>query len=266
MPVPAAAPLHILVAEDNEFNAQLLEQLLARRGHRVRLATNGREALALAGEGGFDLLLLDVHMPELDGFQVVQAIRERERTAGGHLPVIALTARSRNEDRERCLAAGMDDFLTKPIRPAELLAAIDRVLAGRPASEAPLASSTEPGILVDPDTLLAACDDDPVLLDKLIRIFQNNVPGSLARVQEAITRQDPAHLRESAHQLRGLLSTFSPKAAQAAALLEAMGAGGELGDAASTFETLADLIERLGPLLENLPIDELRRRSRRPQE
>ena len=105
-----------------------------------------------------------------------------------------------------------------------------------------------------------------MLLDKLIRIFQNNVPGSLARVQEAIARQDPAHLRESAHQLRGLLSTFSPKAAQAAALLEAMGAGGELGDAASTFEALAEMIERLGPLLENLPIDELRRRSRRPQE
>ena len=103
-----------------------MEQLLARRGHRVRLATNGREALALAEEGGFDLLLLDVHMPELDGFQVVRAIRERERTAGGHLPVIALTARSRKEDRERCLAAGMDDFLTKPIRPAELFAAIDR--------------------------------------------------------------------------------------------------------------------------------------------
>ena len=152
----------------------------------------------------------------------------------------------------------MDDFLSKPIRPAELFAVIDRVLAGRPASEAPPASSTEPGILLDPETLLAACDDDPVLLGKLIRVFQNNVPGSLARVQEAIARQDPAQLRESAHQLRGLLSTFSSEAAQAAARLEAMGAGGELGDAASTFETLAEMIERLGPLLENLPIDELR--------
>src|SRR5439155_9800312 len=141
-------PLRILVAEDNELNAQLLEHLLVRRGHRVRLANNGREALALAEEGGFDLLLLDVHMPELDGFQVIRAVRERERSAGGHLPVIALTARSRNEDRERCLAAGMDDFLTKPIGPAELFAAIDRVRAGRPASEVPPASWPEPGILV----------------------------------------------------------------------------------------------------------------------
>src|SRR5205823_174787 len=94
---PLTTALNILVAEDNEFNAQLLEQLLARRGHQVRLADNGRDALALAEEGVFDLLLLDIHMPELDGFQVVRAVRERERTAGGHLPVIALTARSRTQ-------------------------------------------------------------------------------------------------------------------------------------------------------------------------
>src|SRR5207247_3282852 len=123
VPVPAAAPLRILLAEDNEFSAQLMEKLLARRGHRVRLATNGREALALAEPGAFDLMLLDVHMPELDGFQVIQAVRARERAAGGHLPVIALTARARDEDRARCLAAGMDEFLAKPIQAAGLWAA-----------------------------------------------------------------------------------------------------------------------------------------------
>src|SRR5205823_9357788 len=96
-PVPTTTLLHILVAEDNELSAQVLEQALVRHGHRVRLASNGREVLTLAEQGGFDLLLLDVHMPELDGFQVVQAIRERELTAGGHLPIIALTARSRKE-------------------------------------------------------------------------------------------------------------------------------------------------------------------------
>ena len=86
--------LHILVAEDNEFNAQLLEQLLGRRGHRVQLANNGREALRLAEKGAFDLLLLDVHMPELDGFQVAEGIREHERTAGGHLPEARNAARA----------------------------------------------------------------------------------------------------------------------------------------------------------------------------
>ncbi len=143
-PGPAPPPLRILVAEDNDFNAQLLEGLLTRRGHTVRLAPNGREALALAEQGGFDLLLLDLHMPELDGFQVVRAVREREGAAGGHLPVIALTARSRQEDRDRCLAAGMDDFLAKPIGPAELVAAIDRALAGRPAPRPPQDASPRP--------------------------------------------------------------------------------------------------------------------------
>ena len=110
-----AEPLHILVAEDNDFNAQLLEELVKQRGHRVTLATNGRETLALTMDRDFDLLLLDIHMPELNGFQVVEAIR-RERSSGGHFPVIAVTASMRKEERERCLEAGMDDFLSKPIR------------------------------------------------------------------------------------------------------------------------------------------------------
>src|SRR5438093_1121269 len=153
-PVPTTTPLHILVAEDNELSAQVLEQALVRQGHRVRLASNGREVLTLAQQGGFDLLLLDVHMPELDGLQVVQAVRERELTAGGHLPIIALTARSRKEDRERCLAAGMDDFQTKPIRPADLLAAIDRVLGTHSYRQSRRRD------LLDAPVLLAACGGD----------------------------------------------------------------------------------------------------------
>ena len=154
------------MAEDNEFNSQVLEQLLFRRGHRVRLATNGREALSLAGEGSFDLLLLDMHMPELDGFQVVQAIRERERTAGGHLPVIALTARSRNEDRERCLAAGMDDFLSKPIQAETLCAVIDRVAATH------ISRDIRRLDMLDPQVILRSCGSDAAILKKVCRSVQ----------------------------------------------------------------------------------------------
>src|SRR5262249_16078358 len=156
-PIPEGllgVPLGTPAAEDNEFNRDLLEHMLARLGLSAAMATNGREALALLGIRGqesgvrgqgsrlgapltpdscpptpdFDLLLLDIHMPELDGFQVVGAIRERERTAGGHLPVIALPARSRQEDRERWLRAGMDECLIKPYSAADLWAAMDRVL------------------------------------------------------------------------------------------------------------------------------------------
>jgi two-component system sensor histidine kinase/response regulator len=121
-------PLRILAAEDNVFNRDLLEHMLTRLGLSAAMAVNGREALTLLERQPFDLLLLDIHMPELDGFQVVEAIRERERTAGGHLPVIALTARSRKEDRERCQRAGMDECLTKPYTAADLWAAMNRVL------------------------------------------------------------------------------------------------------------------------------------------
>jgi CheY-like chemotaxis protein len=137
-----------LLAEDDEFSARFMEQLLARVGHRVRLTTNGREALSLAQAGGFDLLLLDIHMPELDGFQVAQAIRERERTTGGRLPIIALTARSRKEDRDQCLAAGMDEFLTKPVAGTALRAAIDRLVATR--SQGSGVRSQESGVSFDP--------------------------------------------------------------------------------------------------------------------
>ena len=122
------ASLRVLVAEDNEFNSQLMQELLARRGHQVQLAKTGKETLRLLEAAAYDLLLLDVHMPELDGFQVIRVIRERERATGAHLPVIAVTARSRREDKDSCVAAGMDDYLAKPIGASALWAAIDRIV------------------------------------------------------------------------------------------------------------------------------------------
>src|SRR5439155_19772514 len=202
-PIPAATPLHILVAEDNELSAQVLEQALVRQGHRVRLASNGREVLTLAEQGGFDLLLLDVHMPELAGFQVIRAVRERERTAGGHLPVIALTARSRKEDRDRCLAAGMDDFLAKPIRAADLWAAIDRVADACPPAD-------RPGLgLLAPSVLLAACGGDAGILAKICKAFRAGLPDPLTSVQDALRERDTARLREAAHKLGGMVAAFS---------------------------------------------------------
>jgi PAS domain S-box-containing protein len=121
--------LRVLVAEDNQVNAQLIVQLMNRRGHAVEVANNGREALYLTEVGAFDVVLLDLNMPELDGFRVVETIRQREKATGHHLPIVALTARARPEDRDRCLAAGMDDFLTKPIDAVALWATVDRVVS-----------------------------------------------------------------------------------------------------------------------------------------
>jgi signal transduction histidine kinase/ActR/RegA family two-component response regulator len=124
---PALSPLNVLVAEDNEFNSMLLESLLTRRGHSVELAATGVQALERLEARSFDVLLLDLHMPDLDGFQVIARIRERELATGTHLSVVASTARSRGEDRTRCLAAGMDHFLGKPINSSALWRILDSI-------------------------------------------------------------------------------------------------------------------------------------------
>jgi len=115
-----SAPLHILVAEDNAVNQRLVVRLLEKRGHRVKLAGNGREALAALEKEAFELVLMDVQMPEMDGFEATAAIREKEKSKGLHQAIIALTAHAMKGDREKCIEAGMDGYLTKPIRPEEL--------------------------------------------------------------------------------------------------------------------------------------------------
>ncbi len=254
-PVSAAAPLRILAAEDNEFNAQLLEQLLGRRGHHVRLANNGREALSLAEDGAFDLLLLDVHMPELDGFQVIKAIRDRERSPGGHLPVIALTARSRKEDRERCLAAGMDDFLAKPIQAADLWAAIDRVAGAHPPADRPGAG------LLDPRVLLAACGDDAAILEKICHAFRARLPAHLSAVQDALRERDAVRLREAGHKLCGMVAAFSTVAGGVASELEEYAAQDRLdrvGPLVAQLETMAPELMRA---VDGLSLETLRRQA-----
>jgi PAS domain S-box-containing protein len=254
-PIPAATPLHILVAEDNELSAQVLEQSLIRQGHRVRVASNGREVLTLTERGGFDLVLLDVHMPELDGFQVVRAVRERESTAGGHLPIIALTARSRKEDRERCLAAGMDDFQTKPIRPAELLAAIDRVLRVHPSRQ------SRKQDLVDAPVLLAACGGDPMLLRKLCQMLTARVPEHLAALRDALVDQDAPRLREAAHKCCGMLSEFSGAAGELAGSLEDLAAGTQIDQAAPILEQLESIAHELVEQIDGITVEELRHQA-----
>ncbi len=252
---PAKTPLHILVAEDNELSAQVMEQSLVRQGHRVRLASNGREAFTLAEQGGFDLLLLDVHMPELDGFQVVKAVRKRELTAGGHLPIIALTARSRKEDRERCLAAGMDEFLTKPIRPADLLVTIDRVLG---ANSPPKSRSLH---LLDAPVLLAACGGDPTLLGKMCRTLAARVPEHLASLRDALRDRDAPRLREAAHKCCGMLSEFSAAAGDLAGNLEELAASTQLERAATILEQLETMAPQLVEQIDRITVEALRRQT-----
>jgi CheY-like chemotaxis protein/HPt (histidine-containing phosphotransfer) domain-containing protein len=260
-PVPSPTPLCILLAEDNEFNTRHLERLLVRQGHWLRLANNGRQALALAEEAAFDLLLLDIHMPELDGFQVARAIREREQVAGEHLPIIALTARSRKEDREHCLAAGMDDFLSKPVQAAELFAAIDRVVSARRVSQSVPTDPEDRTSLLDPGVLLAACGGDAEGLRELCQDFQTYAPSRLAEVSDALRDQDAPRLREAAHKLYGLLSAFSALAGNVASDLEDRAACGQLEEARPLVGQLETMTRELICQVNSLSLATLQRQA-----
>jgi CheY-like chemotaxis protein len=137
--------LRVLAAEDDEPNQLVLRLMLERRGYSVRIVANGRQALAALDEESFDLLLLDVRMPEVDGWQVVRSLRrgEGENPGCGRLPVIALTAMARKSDRDRCMQAGMDEYLSKPLYAEELYATLDRVLAGRGGTEPAVQASEQ---------------------------------------------------------------------------------------------------------------------------
>jgi CheY-like chemotaxis protein len=125
--------LRILVAEDNAVNRQLVTALLGKRGHTIVSVVNGREAIAAVAKNAFDIVLMDVQMPEMDGLEASTAIRQMEALTGAHVPIIALTAHAMKGDREICIAAGMDEYLSKPINPKQLFALIES-LTGRPGT------------------------------------------------------------------------------------------------------------------------------------
>ncbi len=257
-PVPNAGPdptppgLRVLIAEDNDFNAQLIRQLLERRGHAPRVASNGHEALSLFATESYDLMLLDLHMPGLDGFEVIERIRARERATGAHLPVVALTARSRKEDKDRCLAAGMDDFLAKPIHAAALWAAVNRV--------APLLVrvNRHDAALVDPRVLLAACGGDSTILERLATALRHHLPGELSRAQTHLHAGNADALREAAHRLYGMVSAASTVAGKLASELEDQAACGALSEAAPLLDRLERTSKELLAIMDHVNVPGLR--------
>jgi two-component system, sensor histidine kinase and response regulator len=191
---------------------------------------------------------MDVQMPEMDGLETTAAIRERERAAGGHLPIVALTAHAMKGDVLRCLEAGMDAYLAKPLQARELAAAIDGVLgatrSGAPASESGLPPAG-PAVL-DLARLLERVGGDRKALAELVRIFRADSPKQVARIRTAIQEGDAAALRAAAHTLKGAVSNFAaPPAAEAAQRLQKMGEAGRLDGAGAALGQLEREIEGL---------------------
>ncbi len=251
-------PLQVLVAEDNRFNQLVIQRMLERRGHTVQVVPNGREALAALEQNAFDLLLLDVNMPEMDGFEVIQTVRDREKTSGRHLRVLALTALSGKRDRERCIEAGMDDFLAKPVRAAEVYAILEGVITTRPV--APTDSHAANSVLIDSPIVLSGCAGDAALLADMIHLFEDEAPTLLARVEAAVQSADAEQLRTAAHSLRGLVSSFSTSAAKATEVLEQLGIEGRADEAGERYQMLNKVVQELRAILPTLTIEKLRGR------
>jgi two-component system, sensor histidine kinase and response regulator len=233
---PGARRLRVLVAEDQRSNRTLVSRILEKRGHTALCVANGKEALAAIESQPFDAVLMDVQMPVMDGFAATRAIRRRQKRSGAHLPVIAMTAHAMKGDRERCLKAGMDAYVGKPIRADELLHTLEQSVA--PASE-PNAPASAEVALFDEAELLARTGGDRKLLRKLVELVSADSRETLAKLRNAVEQKDSKTLFTAAHALKGGLATLAARrASETAFQLEKKGRAAELSGASALLTTL----------------------------
>jgi PAS domain S-box-containing protein len=259
-------PLRILIAEDHPTNQRLAQLLLERLGYRADAAANGQEALRALRRQPYDVVLMDVQMPEMDGLEATRAIC-REWPPGQRPRIVALTATAAREDREACLEAGMDDYLSKPIRPAELIAALQRAIAAAPpadAGEAPpdAEAARDTGEVLDPEAvrnlqgMLGA--GFAATLPQLIDTFLGNSPGLLDKLQRALEQGDGEGVRRAAHALKSSSATFG--ATEFAALCKEAESKGRAGDMEAAAGFVAQIMAAYGKV--ETALIALRRRVR----
>jgi CheY-like chemotaxis protein len=247
-PVCRLPPLRVLLAEDSPVNQKLALGVLRRHGHEVTVVNNGREALQALERGTFDVVLMDIQMPELDGLDATAVIRAKEQSAGGHVPIVAMTAHAMKGDRERCLAAGMDGYVAKPVRSGELFAVLEQVLAGTrpPGSSNKVAPPYPADDILDWDRLLAGMHGEIESLRELAELFEVECRQTLASMEAALVKGDAATLRRSAHTLQGSARVFDCEAVQQAALrLEHLARDQKLDQAPAAYHELRPLVDRL---------------------
>ncbi len=253
----AKRQLDVLVAEDNAVNRLLLQRLLDHHGHRVTAVENGAEAVEMFKKHPFDLVLLDWQMPVMDGLETARAIRGIETRTGEHVPLIAITAYAMRGDRERCLASGFDGYLPKPVRMAELAAALNAVMpaVGRRRLKPPIPPSSHPPRISDrnfsPDVLIEHSGGDLELARELAAVFVREAPGWLAQLKSAVIAEDSKAVRRVAHMIKGAASQCGGTAVRDCSLsLERLGEGADLTQAPVFTNRLANALSELDAELE----------------
>ena len=250
---PAQTPcsMRILLAEDNEVNRRLAMRLLEKRGCTVVVAVNGVEALAAVEREKIDLVLMDVQMPEMDGLEAIRAIREKEKVSGEHLPIISVTAHVMKGDREKCIEAGADDYVPKPLQPGELFAAIERVRSGSRQNEETRAAEPAATDDLNPVELLERVQGDRELLAEIVQLFDDGLPAILRSLRESADRNDTAEFARAAHTLKGSVGNFGRQAAyRAVEQMEGFAKENDMAQAAATLRIVESELDRLQAALE----------------
>src|SRR5581483_433084 len=251
-------PLRILLVDDNAINQRLGAKLLEIRGHTVVLAGDGAQAVEAYEREPFDLVLMDVQMPVMNGFEATARIREKQSTSGRRIPIVAMTARAMKGDREECLAAGMDDYVSKPFRASELEEVISGLIdysAGH--DTATRGTTAEPGAptdrsIFDISALLDNSLGDVELAREIVGIFLDQYQALLSAIGSGISSNNSSAVNEAAHKLKGsLVGIQAPAACRAVQRLEEMGRAGNLGEAQRALRSLEQEITRLKGLLDN---------------
>ena len=278
-PAIARRPLRLLLAEDNVINQKLMLRLLEKAGHMATVVRSGRAAIDALAKERFDMVLMDVQMPEMDGFEATAAIRADERATGEHLPLVAITAHAMRGDRERCLQAGFDGYVSKPIHFEDLFDTIDELIprataraarfeaAGRTRAQTPAptapgpspaptappsawAGMTDPSPAFAEEIALESTGGDRKLLEEIIGVFLAEIPNWMRELATALRRGDAVEVHRIAHTIKGAVdSCGASRAYDAAMVLERLGRGGTVDDAMSVYETLDREIARVLPEL-----------------
>jgi len=248
-------PLCILLAEDNLVNQRLATRMLEQKGHSVVVASNGKAALEAMAHQQFDLVLMDVEMPEMSGFEVTAAIREHERVTGEHTPIIAVTAHAMKGDMERCLEAGMDGYLAKPVKSAELFEVVEKF--ARKIRDGydfvPRPGPSEPAL--DASALMKQVGGDARFVRQLADLFLDESQRQLSALEACVKERDAEGIARCAHSLKGSLGSLHAAAASKAAVdLEQLARGGDVERAPEAFETLKNEVGRVLVALEKLGV------------
>jgi len=236
--------LRVLLAEDSPTNQLIAVSNLKKAGHTVHVVDNGRKAVQALADREFDLVLMDVAMPEMDGLEATRIIREREKEAGGHIPIIAMTAFATKEYRKKCLEAGMDAYVTKPVSIDELHETIEALLR-----QADLGGSRKPPRSqppVDLDAALEVVDGDVDLLQAVVEMSLEECPEQIESLSQALAQQDAPGVEAAAHRLKGVLGNVGGMAARdAAQRLETMAEEGNLDGGTTALEELKAELEHV---------------------